>query len=66
MSLDDEYEVAWDNMSDTSQFAICGLIHAGKKIAAIKLVREETQWGLKEAKQMVDSAWIHTKLGEVV
>lgn len=57
LSFDDEYEAAWTSISRASQLRICGLLSAGSKISAIKLVREETGWGIKEAKRLIDSEW---------
>jgi ribosomal protein L7/L12 len=35
------------------------LMRDGKKINAIKLARERTGWGLKDAKDFVESKWQH-------
>ena len=38
----------------------------GKKIQAIKLLRQETGLALKEGKAMIDSGWIWNKVKEVI
>lgn len=37
-----------------TQEQVWRLVHGGRKIEAIKLVREQTRLGLKEAKELVD------------
>lgn len=47
-----EYE---DDPTDDVSPAVLELVRMGKKIQAIKLFREETGFGLKEAKDFIDS-----------
>lgn len=42
-------------LDDTLKFEARELLARGKKIQAVKLVREQTGWGLKQAKDFVDS-----------
>jgi len=41
--------------NDAMKFAARDLLAQGKKIQAVKLVKEQTGWGLKQAKEFVDS-----------
>ncbi len=41
--------------NDALNFEVRELLAQGKKIQAIKLVRNQTGWGLKQAKDFVDS-----------
>ncbi len=43
-----------DTCPEHAQAQVHELLRAGKKIEAIKLVRQHTTWGLKEAKDYVD------------
>lgn len=47
-----EYE---DDPTEDVSPAVLELVRMGKKIQAIKLFREETGFGLKEAKDFIDS-----------
>lgn len=44
-----------NELSEEKRQRIHGMLRGGQKIAAIKLVREETGTGLKEAKDAVDA-----------
>lgn len=62
-NFDDEYEAAWANISCASRLRIRELLCENKKIGAIKAVRKETGWGIKEAKRLIDSEWVWKKVG---
>lgn len=45
--------------------AVKGEIEAGRKVSAIKLLREETGMGLKEAKDIMDAYYSESGYGEI-
>lgn len=63
INFDDDYQEAWVGISNTSRLRIRELLSEGKRVAAIKLVREKTGWNLKDAKRLTDSEWIWKKTG---
>ena len=54
----EDYEDMWEKIDLPSGLEIMKLLRDGKKISAIKLVREQTRTGLKEAKRFIDSEWL--------
>ncbi len=57
-NFDDDYQEAWVGISDTSKLRIRELLFEGKRVTAIKVVREKTGQNFKEAKRLIDSEWI--------
>ena len=57
-NFDDDYEAAWAGISYASQLRIREHLREHRKIGAIKVVRKETGWGIKESKRLIDSEWI--------
>ena len=47
--------VAPDRRAGGGQAEVLRLIHAGRQVEAVKLLREQTGWSLLEAKQAVDA-----------
>jgi hypothetical protein len=54
----EDYEDMWEKIDLPSGIYIMRHLRDGKKISAIKLVREQTGVGLKEAKRFIDSDWL--------
>ena len=54
----EDYDDMWDKIGLSEGIEIMRLLKEGKKISAIKLVREQAGVGLKEGKRFVDSDWL--------
>lgn len=66
LNFDSEYESNWYLVSHTSQHKILDLMADGKKIQALKILRQELGLGIKEGKAMMDSGWLWNKVKEVI
>lgn len=53
-----DFDDMWEMIDLSSGLELMKLLRDGKKISAIKLIREQTGVSLKEAKAFVDSNWI--------
>ena len=61
----EDYEDMWDKIDLPSGIGIMRLLKEGKRISAIKLVREQTGVGLKEGKRFVDSEWLWSIMNDL-
>jgi hypothetical protein len=54
----EDFDDMWDKIGLREGVEIMTLLRDGKKVSAIKLVRQQTGVGLKEGKRFVDSKWL--------